>query len=81
MEAIRQAGKFGEAEEWLSCWERPYARDEWLDMVPTTGGFTQHPEAIQAELLGGLGAAVDVGGGIFTMSYTTVAAIDARLAS
>jgi len=78
---IRQAGMFGEPEEWLSCWERPYTRDEWLDLVPTTGGFTRHPEAIQAELLDGLGAAVDAAGGTFTMSYTTIAVTAARLAS
>jgi len=46
---------------------------------PTTGGFTRHPEAIQAELLDGLGAAVDAAGGTFTMSYTTIAATAARL--
>ena len=80
-DVIRQAGTFGEPEEWLSYWERPYTRDEWLDLVPTTGGFTRHPEAIQTELLGGLGAAVDAAGGTFTMSYATIAATAARLAS
>jgi SAM-dependent methyltransferase len=79
--AIRQTGRFGEPEEWLSSWERPYTRDEWLDLVPTTGGFARHPEAIQRELLDGLGAAVDAAGGIFTMSYTTIAATAARLAA
>jgi SAM-dependent methyltransferase len=78
--AIRQAGAFGEPEEWLSYWQRPYTRDEWLDLVPTTGGFTRHPKAIQAELLDGLGAAVDAAGGSFTMSYTTIAATAARQA-
>jgi SAM-dependent methyltransferase len=80
-DAIRQAGAFGEPEEWLSYWERPYTRDEWLDLVPTTGGFTQRPEVIQLQLLDGLGAAVDAAGGTFTMSYTTIAATAARLAS
>ena len=80
-DAMRQAGAFGEPEEWLSCWERPYTRDEWLDLVPTTGGFTQRPEAIQTELLDGLGAAVDAAGRTFIMSYTTIAATAARLAS
>jgi hypothetical protein len=42
--------------------------------VPATGGFSRHAEAIQAELLDGLGAAADAAGGTFTMSYTTVAA-------
>jgi SAM-dependent methyltransferase len=80
-EALRQTGAFGEPEEWLSCWERPYTRDEWLDLVPTTGGFTRHPEAIQQQLLGGLGAAVDAAGGSFTVSCTTIAATAARLTS
>jgi hypothetical protein len=78
---IRLAGTFGEPEEWLYQWERPYTRQEWLDLVPTTGGFTRRPEAIQRELLGGLGAAVDAAGGAFTMSYTTVAATAIRLAA
>jgi LPS sulfotransferase NodH len=76
---IRQAGTFGEPEEWLSYWKRPYTRDEWLDLVPTTGGFTRHPEAVQRELLAGLGSAVDAAGGAFIMSYTTIAATAARL--
>jgi len=80
-DAIRQTGAFGEPEEWLSCWERPYTRDEWLDLVPTTGGFTQRPEPVQQELLGGLGAAVDAAGGTFIMSYATIAATAVRLAA
>lgn len=71
---MREAGAFGEPEEWVSCWARPYTRDEWRELVLTTGGFTQHPEAVQQELLDGLGAAVDAAGGSFTMSYTTIAA-------
>ena len=77
----RQGGTETEPEEWLSYWQRPYTREEWLDLVPTTGGFTRHPEAVQAELLDGLGAAVDAAGGTFTMSYATIAATAARLAS
>jgi SAM-dependent methyltransferase len=77
--AMRQSGAFGEPEEWLSYWSRPYTRDEWLDLVPTTGGFSRHPEAVQRELLHDLGAAVDAAGGSFTMSYTTIAATAPRL--
>jgi SAM-dependent methyltransferase len=80
-DVIRQTGAFGEPEEWLSEWERPYTRDEWLDLLPTTGGFSRHPEAVQAEILDGLGAAVDAAGGSFTMSFTTIAATAARLAA
>jgi len=78
---IRETGVFGEPAEWLSDWDRPYTRDEWLDLVPTIGGFTRHPQAIQRELLDGLGAAVDAAGGTFTMSYVTIAVTAARLAS
>ena len=78
-DGMRQAGGFGEAEEWLSRWERAYTRAEWLDLVPTTGGFTRMPEQAQAEILAGMGAAVDAAGGSFTMSYGTVAATAARL--
>lgn len=77
---IRQAGAFGEPEEWLASWERPYTRAEWLDLVPTTGGFTRQPGPVQAQLLGGLGDAVDAAGGRFTMGYTTLC-VTAALAS
>jgi SAM-dependent methyltransferase len=75
---MRQAGGFAEPEEWLTSWERPYTRAEWLDLVPTTGGFTRLPEAVQAHVLDGLGAAVDAAGGAFTMGYTTLAVTAAR---
>ena len=78
---IRESGQFGEPEEWLSSWQRPYTRDEWLDLVPTTGGFTRHPGAIQQQLIDGLGGAVDAAGGTFTMSYTTIAVTAARRAA
>jgi SAM-dependent methyltransferase len=77
-DGFRQAGAFGEPEEWLSRWERPYTRDELLDLVPTTGGFSRHPEATQRELLAGLGDAVDALGGAFIMGYDTIAATAAR---
>src|ERR1700722_2195123 len=71
-DAMRQAGGVGDAEEWLSRWERPYTRDEWLDLVPTTGGFTRMPARAQAQVLEAMGAAVDAAGGSFTMSYATI---------
>ena len=78
-DGMRQAGGFGEPEEWLADWARPYTRDQWLDLVPTLGGFRQFPENAQAELLAGLGAAVDAAGGAFTMGYTTLAVTAVRL--
>ncbi len=77
-DGMRQAGGFGDAEEWLSRWERPYTRDEWLDLVPTTGGFSRMPPRDQAGILDGMGAAVDAAGGSFTMRYATIAATVAR---
>jgi SAM-dependent methyltransferase len=77
-DGMRQAGAFGEPEEWLSRWDRPYTRAEWLDLVPTTGGFTRMPAAARAEVLDGLGAAVDAAGGSFTMGYATLAVTAAR---
>jgi SAM-dependent methyltransferase len=78
-DGMRHAGAFGEPEEWLTEWARPYTRDEWLDLVPTTGGFGRWPDAVQRQLLDGLGAAVDAAGGSFTMGYATLAVTAARL--
>lgn len=77
-EAMRQAGGFGEPETWRFDWSRPYSRDEWLDVVPTFGGHSLLPPQVQAELLAGIGAAVDAVGGAFTMDYATVAATATR---
>jgi SAM-dependent methyltransferase len=79
-DGMREAGAFGEPEEWLSYWQRPYTRDEWLDLVPTTGGFGQMPGPVQREILAGLGAAVDAAGGSFTMGYATLTVTAARQA-
>jgi len=79
-DGMRQAGGFGEPEEWLADWARPYTRDEWLDLVPTLGGWGQFPGPAQAEILAGLGASVDAAGGAFTMRYTTLAVTAVRLA-
>ena len=79
-DTVRRTGAFSEPEEWLSYWQRPYTRAEWLDLVPTTGGFTRQPEAVQRALHDGLGTAVDAAGGSFTMSYTTIAETAVRLA-
>jgi SAM-dependent methyltransferase len=77
-DAIRQAGAFGQPEQWRFDWDQPYTRDEWLDQVPTSGGHTLFPPATLQELLTGLGAAIDAAGGRFTVHYTTVAVTAAR---
>ena len=75
---MRQASAFSDPEEWRFDWDRPYTRDEWLDVVPTFGGYSQFPPARQEELLAGIGAAIEAVGGSFTMGYTAVVATAAR---
>ncbi len=77
-DGMRGTGAFGEPETWRFAWERVYTRDEWLDLLPTTGGHTRFPPAELAELLAGIGAAVDAVGGRFTVRYTTVVVIATR---
>jgi len=71
-DGIREAGGFSEPEQWRFDWDRRYSRDEWLDQVPTLGGHSQIQPAKLAELLAGLGAAIDALGGGFMMNYATV---------
>jgi SAM-dependent methyltransferase len=77
-DGMRQAGAFGEPEEWHVDWERTYTRDEWLEMVPTAGGFNRLPPASLAEALDHIGAAIDAAGGRFTMRYDAVAVTATR---
>jgi SAM-dependent methyltransferase len=79
-DGMRQAGAFGEAEQWRFAWERPYTRDEWLEQVPTFGGFSRIPPDRQEQILAGIGAAVDAAGGGFTMGFITLA-VTAALAA
>ncbi len=73
-DAAREAGGFGDPEQWRFEWDRPYTRAEWLDVMPTFGGLgTQLPQPKLQDLLAGIGAAVDAAGGTFTMHYATVA--------
>lgn len=72
-DTIRATGRFGEPEQWLFDWERSYTRDQWLNLLPTTGGLTRlHPDQL-AGILGAVGDAIDALGGRFTMHYTTLA--------
>jgi SAM-dependent methyltransferase len=77
-DGIRQAGGFGEPEQWSYKWQRSYTRDEWLDQVPTFGGHSRFAPEARRELLAGIGAAVDAVGGSFLMEYTTVAVTSTR---
>lgn len=77
-DGIRHEGAFSDPERWTARWQRSYTRDEWLDQVPTFGGFNRFPARTQRELLAGIGAAVDAAGGSFWMQYTTVAVTAVR---
>ncbi|GAA4915732.1 SAM-dependent methyltransferase [Nonomuraea thailandensis] len=77
-DGIREAGGFGEPERWHFAWEQPYTREEWLDLLPTTGALTRLPADKLAEVLDGVGAAIDAIGGRFTVPYTTLAVVAAR---
>ena len=77
-DGMRPSGAFGDSEEWRFDWDRPYTREEWLQVVPTFGGFSQYPPAKQQELLASIGGAIDAVGGSFTMGYTAVVATAAR---
>ena len=75
---IRDTRRFEEPEQWRFDWEQPYTRDQWLELLPTTGGLTRlRPEQL-AQILGAVGAAIDTLGGGFTMRYTTLATTAVR---
>jgi len=77
-DGIRQAGAFDEPQRWQFDTERSYTREQWLDLVPTTGGHSLIPPAALAQVLAGLGAAVDAAGGGFTMRQNTVVVTTVR---
>lgn len=72
-DGMRAAGGFGAAEQWRFDWQHDYTRDEWLDLLPTTGGLTRLSSGTLAEVLTAVGSAIDAIGGGFTMFYTTFA--------
>jgi hypothetical protein len=77
---IRETHRFGEPDQWRFDWERAYTRDEWLALLPTTGGLTRLPPERIAGILEAVGAAIDRLGGHFTMPYTTLATTAVRSA-
>lgn len=77
-DGMRQAGGFGDPEQCRYDWERSYTRDEWLDQLASSGAVTQLPPDKLAEVLEGVGAALETRGGRFTVSMITAAIIAAR---
>lgn len=78
-DTIRETDQFSEAEQWRFDWEQPYTRDQWLALLPTTGGLTQLDPEQLADILNEVGSAIDHLGGTFTMPYTLLATTAARL--
>jgi hypothetical protein len=72
-DAIRETRQFNDPEQWRFDWEQAYTRDQWLDLLPTTGGLTRLRPDQLAEILDAVGHAIDALGGCFTMHYTTLA--------
>ena len=72
-DGIREVDGLGDPEQWRFDWEWSYTREDWLDQLPTRGALTRLSPDRVAEVLAGVGAAVDAAGGSFTMHYTTVA--------
>ncbi|MEV8016531.1 class I SAM-dependent methyltransferase [Streptomyces sp. NPDC086554] len=77
-DGMRAVGGFGAPEQWRFDWERSYSRDAWLDQLPTHGNLTQLPPDRLAQVLEGVGSAIDAMGGGFTMEYATVAVTATR---
>ncbi len=72
---IRRSGRFAEPEQRQFAWTASMTTAAWLDQVPTAGGHDRIAPARLAELLAGMGAAIDSVGGRFDLAYTTVAVL------
>ncbi|MDG4830763.1 class I SAM-dependent methyltransferase [Solwaraspora sp. WMMD1047] len=77
-EGIRAAGGFAEPRQWQVDFQRAYTRDEWLDLLPTSGALTMLPPDRRAAVLSGVGDAIDALGGGFTVPYSAVAVTAVR---
>lgn len=76
---IRETERFDAPEQWRFDWEQSYTRDQWLDLLPTTGGLTQLRPDQLAQILDAVGSAIDSLGGRFTMTYSTLATTAVRV--
>jgi SAM-dependent methyltransferase len=78
---IRETEQFNDPEQWRFDWEQSYTRDQWLALLPTTGGLTQLRPDQLTEILDAVGAAIDTLGGRFVMQYTTLATTALRIST
>jgi SAM-dependent methyltransferase len=79
-DGIRRTGAFSEPEQWRFDWPRTYARDDWLEQLPTFGALTAVPLDKVAEIQAATGAAIDRLGGSVAVSYSTIAVTAQRTA-
>jgi len=77
-DGVRAVGVFGAPEQWRFDWAQSSTREAWLDQLPTSGALIRLPSDRLAEVLEGVGAAIDAMGGRFTMPSTTVVITAAR---
>ena len=75
---FRDSGAFDQVDQWRFDWTKNYTRDEWLGLLPTTGGLTRLSAHRLAPILTSVGEAIDAHGGAFTMDYVTLAATGLR---
>jgi hypothetical protein len=64
---IEATGAFDEPQQWRFEWAQSYTRDQWLDALQTSGAVM--PESQLADLLKGIGDAIDAVGGILEESH------------
>lgn len=76
---IQHSGRFAEPRQLEFGWTMTVTTEAWLDQVPTSGGHDRIAPERLAELLAGMGAAIDAVGGQFELAYTTVAVLADRL--
>ena len=76
---IRESEQFHEPEQWRFDWEQSCTRDQWLALLPTTGGLTRLRPGQLADILDAVGTAIDALGGAFMMYYTTLAVTAAHV--
>lgn len=75
---IAETHAFGPVQQWRFDWQRDYSRDQWLDLLPTTGSLTRLSADDCGKIMDAVGAAIDTMGGGFTMEYTTLATAASR---
>lgn len=77
--SLEQDEEFTDVQQWRFDWTQPYTCDEWLKLLPTTGGLTQLTPSEQQEILDAVGDAIRARGGAFTMDYVTLAVVTGRV--